>query len=94
MAFETIRKYLGYLYPVLTAWSGKATSLREITSDDIRHALKQRPGEPARDLATALRSLFRALKQERLIFRDPPGESPWRRSSACPCRSRPTGSAG
>jgi hypothetical protein len=24
MAFETIREYLGYLYPVLTAWSGCA----------------------------------------------------------------------
>jgi hypothetical protein len=71
MAFETIRKYLGYLYPVLTAWSGQATSLREITPDDIRHMLRQRPGQAAQDLATALRSLFRALKQERLIFRDP-----------------------
>ena len=71
MAFETVRKYLGYLYPVLTDWSGQAASLREITSDDIRHALRQRPGQPAQDLATALRSLFRALKQERLIFRDP-----------------------
>ena len=71
MAFETIRKYLGYLYPVLTAWSGRVTSLREITSDDIRHVLRQRPGQPAQDLASALRSLFRALKQERLIFRDP-----------------------
>ena len=71
MAFETIRKYLGYLYPVLTAWSGQVTSLREITPDDIRHVLRQRPGQPAQDLATALRSLFRALKKERLIFRDP-----------------------
>jgi hypothetical protein len=71
MVFETIRKYLGYLYPVLTAWSGRVTSLREITRDDIRHVLRQRPGQPAQDLATAIRSLFRALKQERLIFRDP-----------------------
>lgn len=71
MAFETIRKYLSYLHPVLTAWSGRVTSLREITSDDIRHVLQQRPGQPAQDLASALRSLFRALKQERLIFRDP-----------------------
>ena len=71
MAFETIRKYLSYLYPVLTAWSGRAASLREITSDDIRHVLRQRPGQPAQDLASALRSLFRALRQERLIFRDP-----------------------
>jgi hypothetical protein len=71
MAFETIRKYLSYLHPVLTAWSERVTSLREITPDDIRHVLRQRPGQPAHDLATALRSLFRALKQERLIFRDP-----------------------
>jgi len=71
MAFETIRKYLGYLYPVLSDWSGRVASLREITPDDIRHALRQRPGQPAQDLVTALRSLFRALKQERLVFRDP-----------------------
>jgi Phage integrase, N-terminal SAM-like domain len=71
MAFETIRKYLSYLRPVLTAWSGRITSLREITADDIRHVLRQRPGQPAQDLASALRSLFQALKQERLIFRDP-----------------------
>jgi len=71
MAFEMIRKYLSYLHPVLTAWSGRVTSLREITSDDIWHVLRQRPGQPAQDLASALRSLFRALKQERLIFRDP-----------------------
>ncbi|MGH3192296.1 MAG: hypothetical protein ACRDOL_34615 [Streptosporangiaceae bacterium] len=71
MAFETIRKYLGYLYPVLTDWSGQVATLREITSDDVRHALRQRPGQPAQDLAAALRSLFRALRQERLVFRDP-----------------------
>ena len=71
MAFEAIRKYPGYLYPILTAWSGQVASLREITPDDIRHVLRQRPGQPAQDLASALRSLFRALKQERLVFRDP-----------------------
>ena len=71
MAFETIRKYLSYLCPVLTDWSGRAASLREITPHDIRHALGQRPGQPAQDLASAMRSLFRALKQERLVFRDP-----------------------
>ena len=61
MAFETIRKYLSYLYPVLTAWSGRVTSLREITPDDIRHVLRQRPGQPAQDLASALRSLMRVF---------------------------------
>lgn len=71
MPFETIRKYLGYLYPVLTAWAARVTSLREITKDDVQDALKQRPGSTGRDLLSALRSLFQALKQERVIFRDP-----------------------
>ncbi len=71
MSFETIRKYLGYLGPVLALWAGQVTSLREITRDDVRAVLIQRPGQPGLDLASALRSLFQALKQERLIFRDP-----------------------
>jgi integrase len=71
MPFETIRKYLSYLHPILTGWAGRVTSLREITNDDIRHALGSRPGSPGRDLLSALRSLFQALKQERVIFRDP-----------------------
>jgi site-specific recombinase XerC len=71
MPFETIRKYLGYLYPVLTGWATRFTSLREIAKDDVRDALAQRPGPTGRDLLSALRSLFHALKQERLVFRDP-----------------------
>jgi integrase len=71
MPFDTIRKYLGYLNPVLDLWAGQVTSLREITGDDVREILEQRPGQPGADLASALRSLFRALKQERLVFRDP-----------------------
>lgn len=57
--------------PVLTLWASKVSSLREITRDDVYAVLKQRPGQPGLDLASALRSLFQALKQERLIFRDP-----------------------
>jgi hypothetical protein len=71
LPFETIRKYLGYLHPVLDEWAQQATSLREITTDDVQAALRQRPGQPGLDLASAVRSLFQALKQERLIFRDP-----------------------
>ncbi|CAM5673236.1 hypothetical protein [Streptomyces atroolivaceus] len=58
MPFETIRKYLGYFYPVLTDWAARVTSLREITKDDIQDALAQRPGSTGRDLRSALRSLF------------------------------------
>ena len=71
LPFSTIRSYLNCFYPVLTAWSKRITSLREITRDDIHAALDERPPVTARNLLPALRSLFRALKQERIIFRDP-----------------------
>jgi Phage integrase, N-terminal SAM-like domain len=69
--FTTIRSYLSCLLPVLTGWATRVTSLREITSHDIRAALDARPPVTARNLLSALHSLFRALKQEKLIFRDP-----------------------
>ena len=71
LPFATIRSYLNCLYPVLADWSQHITSLREITRDDVQAALDERPGVTARNLLPALRSLFRALKQERIIFRDP-----------------------
>jgi integrase len=71
LPFTTIRSYLNCFYPVLIAWAGRVTSLREITRDDIQAALDERPGVTAHNLLPALRSLFRALKQERIIFRDP-----------------------
>jgi hypothetical protein len=70
-SFEIIRKYLDYLLPILQTWANHVASLREITADDVRDVLKGHTGNTARDLLTALRSLFRALKQERLVFRDP-----------------------
>jgi site-specific recombinase XerD len=69
--FATIRSYLNCLHPVLIVWANHVTSLREVTSDDIQDALDQRPPVTARNLLSALHSLFRALKQERIIFRDP-----------------------
>jgi hypothetical protein len=90
MPFETIRKYLGYMNPVLASWAGRISSLREITSEDIHDVPKQRPGQPGLDLASALRSLFQALKQERLIFRDPTRGITSPQSSAFPS---PFGSA-
>jgi hypothetical protein len=70
-SFETIRKYLGYLHPVLQTWATCHGSLREITADEVRDAVSELTGTSANDRIVALRSLFRALKQERLIFRDP-----------------------
>lgn len=69
--WSTIRKYVGYLAPVLTRWTGDYTSLREVTKATITTALKDVTGTTAQDRHVALRSLFSALLQERLIFRDP-----------------------
>ena len=69
--FTTIRSYLNCLRPVLDSWAGQVTSLREITSQDIQAALDAQSPVTARNLLSALHSLFRALKQEKLIFRDP-----------------------
>jgi hypothetical protein len=69
--FTTIRSYLNCLLPVLNIWAGQVTSLREITSQDIQAVLDAQPPVTARNLLSALHSLFRALKQEKLIFRDP-----------------------
>jgi hypothetical protein len=38
-SFETIRKYLGYAYPVLQRWGAKHGSLREITPQHIDSAM-------------------------------------------------------
>jgi hypothetical protein len=69
--FTTIRSYLNCLSPVLASWAGRVTSLREITREDIQAALDDQPPVTARNLLSAVHSLFRALKQERVIFRDP-----------------------
>jgi integrase len=70
-SFETIRKYVTYVHPALQGWADHRTSLREITPNDVQDVLREQTGNPARSLHTALRSLFRALKRERLVFRDP-----------------------
>ena len=69
--YTTIRSYLNSLRPALATWTEQVTSLREITRDDIQAALDRQPPVTARNLLSALHSLFRALKQERVIFRDP-----------------------
>lgn len=71
LPYSSVRSYLNCFYPVLAGWSQHVTSLREITRDDVQAALDQHPGARAHNLLPALRSLFRALKQEKIIFRDP-----------------------
>jgi integrase len=56
---------------VILSWAQRVESMREVTADDVREALRGRTGNHARSVHSGLRSLFRALKQERLVFRDP-----------------------
>ncbi|MER5986999.1 hypothetical protein [Streptomyces sp. NPDC001787] len=46
------------------------TTLREVTADHTQDMLDGMEGTVRRRRATALCSLFRALKRERLVFRD------------------------
>ncbi|MFD3504947.1 hypothetical protein [Streptomyces sp. NPDC058678] len=70
-SWEGVRRYLTTLQPVLTAWTAAGmTTLREVTSDHLQDTLEDLTGTARRQLATALRSLFRALKRKRAIFRD------------------------
>jgi hypothetical protein len=71
LAYKTIRNYLAYLLPLLTGWASRYASLREVTRQDILDAVHARHGPVIQHRVVALRSLFRALRQERPIFRDP-----------------------
>jgi hypothetical protein len=71
LRWETIYKYVGYVRPVLHTWQNQVDDLSEITRAHATLAIKQRKGNVARGVHVGLRSLFRALKQERVIFRDP-----------------------
>ncbi|MFJ9469046.1 hypothetical protein [Streptomyces caniferus] len=46
------------------------TTFREVTADHIQDTLDGPEGTVGRQRATAMRSLFRVLKRERLLFRD------------------------
>ncbi|NUK82176.1 hypothetical protein HRW23_33410 [Streptomyces lunaelactis] len=67
----TIRSYLQCAAPTLRMWTEHTTTLAAITRQDIRDVLDLAPGRPARTAQQYLRSIFRALKQERLVFHDP-----------------------
>ncbi|MGW0949881.1 hypothetical protein ACWD4O_46185 [Streptomyces sp. NPDC002623] len=72
ISYWAIRHYLFALRPVLDQWIAEGvTRLREITATQVRQSVSAVPGSRGRNLLIALRSLFRALKQERLVFRDP-----------------------
>ncbi|MFG2440724.1 hypothetical protein [Streptomyces sp. NPDC048508] len=69
---KTIENYVAALLDTIKAWGAQGLGdPREITKKHIEDALKPLRGDQARRLHSALRTLFRALKRERLIFRDP-----------------------
>ncbi|MFI5825294.1 tyrosine recombinase XerC [Streptomyces rishiriensis] len=69
---KTVENYVGAILGTLEAWIADGlTDPREITRKHIEDVLDQLRGDQARRLHTALRSFFRALKRERLVFRDP-----------------------
>ncbi|MFC9635621.1 hypothetical protein ACFTY8_41935, partial [Streptomyces mirabilis] len=58
--------------PVLNAWAAEGiTDLREITSSHITAVLDETEAARRHSVHPPLRSLFRALRRERKIFRDP-----------------------
>ncbi|MCX5238925.1 hypothetical protein OG824_27355 [Streptomyces prunicolor] len=66
-----IRRYLYLLWPVLTHWAAAGLDLRQITTGHIRAELTVRKGNQARGLHNVLRSVFGALKQERIASANP-----------------------
>ncbi|MFI7020624.1 site-specific integrase [Streptomyces sp. NPDC050164] len=69
---ETVGEYLRTAAPLLIAWSNSHDHLREITADDVRQSLAALPAGSARTQALiSLRSLFRYLRSQRRIFRNP-----------------------
>jgi integrase len=69
---KTVENYVAAILGTLAAWIADGlTDPREITKKHIEDVLDPLHGDQARRLHTALRSFFRALKRERLIFRDP-----------------------
>ncbi|WP_256921061.1 hypothetical protein [Streptomyces hilarionis] len=67
----TIRLHLHWAMPALTQWAATGkTSLREITPHDIRTALPP-TGATRTQMGQGLRSIFRLLKAQRLVFTDP-----------------------
>ncbi|GAA4102912.1 hypothetical protein [Nonomuraea soli] len=67
----TIRVHAMWALPVLKTWAAVGTnSLREISSADVRAALPK-SGSPRSTTGQGLRSIFKVLKGQKIIFTDP-----------------------
>ncbi|MDT5043565.1 MAG: hypothetical protein QOE51_4550 [Actinoplanes sp.] len=70
---DSVRRELAYLLPALRSWSERYDSLREVVRDDVKalaFAENQTLDHRTHQLAI-LRSLFRRLKRDQMIFRNP-----------------------
>jgi integrase len=67
----TIQGYLRVLEPALVVWSSRYKSLREVTGEDVSNQLTAVNRATRLLTLSAMRSLFAALKTERVIFANP-----------------------
>ncbi|WP_285251240.1 hypothetical protein [Pseudarthrobacter sp. fls2-241-R2A-168] len=68
---QTTRLYLRWSLPALRAWAaGGHTTLREITTEDVKNVLPA-SGNPRARMGQGLRCLFRVLKGHRITFFNP-----------------------
>lgn len=68
---QTIRLYLRWAMPALTAWAEQGHhSLREITSSDVR-AILPASGNPRSTMGAGLRSILTLLKARKVLFVNP-----------------------
>ena len=82
-AETTVAAYQRAVVPAVADWASRYASLREVTAGDVADALEPLTGSARTVTAVALRSLFAALKSQRMIFTDParrirPGRFPAR----------------
>jgi ribosomal protein L40E len=67
----TIQGYLRAFQPALADWSARYQSLRQVTSDDITDQLQRLTGPTRLLVAAVMRSLFKTLKTQRVLFTNP-----------------------
>jgi integrase len=67
----TIQGYLRALEPALADWSTRYQSLRQVTRDDVTDQLEPHTGPTRRLVLAVMRSLFKALKTQRVLFTNP-----------------------
>lgn len=70
-ALGTLHSYFGAVRPIVERWAETRSHLREITREDITHALAGVRGSRYANLAIALRSLFRHAKRNGRVFTNP-----------------------